>query len=104
MYPLGAEGTPLKVHFASTGGAVIGAIFADGLECSGEGIGFFLGTRQVALLGRDQLCLNGRSVGRDSLDRRRPFWFESVGRFRVQRGGNGTKTKQNGGRETTVSS
>jgi hypothetical protein len=80
MYPLRAEGTPLKVHFATPSGSVIGAIFADGLECNSEGIGFYLGVRRMALLGHDQLCFDGRSVDRGCLDRRRPFWFESSNR------------------------
>lgn len=76
MYRLGPHGTALKVRFIAAGGSLIGAIYADGMECTGEGIGFYFGTRHVAFLTRKQLCIEGRTIDRGLLDQSRPFWFE----------------------------
>ncbi len=99
MYPLGAEGIPLKVQFSAASGTVIGAIFADGLECTVEGIGFYFGTRRVALLDHNRLHFDGRSVDRCILNGHRPFCFESVGMLRIQLRGTGNGNGQDQGPE-----
>ena len=78
MRHLGPPGAALKVHFVATGGAVVGAVYADALEYGSEGIAFYLGTRQVALLSQDRLHIEQRTVERGVLDEVRPFRYEEI--------------------------
>ena len=67
---------PTKVHFRSTSGSNIAAIYADCIAPHSEGTNFYLGEVCTAVLSDRYLVLGPRKVGRQILSSLTPYSYD----------------------------
>ena len=68
---------PTKVHFRSSAGSEVGAIYADNIAEHLKGTNFCLGEVCIAVLSDKYLVIGPRKIGRHLLSSLSPYWYDA---------------------------
>ena len=68
---------PTKVHFRSSAGLDVGAIYVDNIAPHAKGTNFYLGEVCIAVLSDRYLVIGSRKIGRSLLSSPRPYWYDT---------------------------